>query len=183
MNKELEVKVLNIDKKEIEENLIAIGAQLLKKEYQVNTIFDTEDRIIKGRNEGYLRIRESKEQVTDKTEYIFTLKKNIGKEGLRENIEIETKVDNKEALVNILEFLGYNVKHRGTKERITYRYDNIIFDIDTWDEATYPYPYLEIEVENREDLERATELLKLNREDITSKSIGELRMEIGMKDL
>ncbi|EOD00868.1 class IV adenylate cyclase [Caldisalinibacter kiritimatiensis] len=181
--KELEVKVLNIDKEEIQERLKSIGAELVKKEYQVNTIFDTEDRIIKNEHKGYLRIREKRDLLNNKTEYIFTLKKNLSSEKVRKNVEIETKVDNKDALTEILKHLKLDIKHSGSKERISYKYDDILFEIDTWDEDTYPYPYLEIEVNKEEDLERAIELLNLNREDVTDKSLDQLRREVGLGGL
>ncbi|MTI49618.1 class IV adenylate cyclase [Sporosalibacterium faouarense] len=183
MAKELEVKVLNIDKERIEERLQSIGATLLKKEHQVNTIFDTEDRRIKKEENGYLRIRESKDILKDKTEYIFTLKKNISKDELRENVEIETKIEDSKSLEEILKYLELSIKHRGTKERVSYTYENIRFDIDTWDKATYPYPYLEIEVQEKKDLERAIKLLGLNPDNVTSKSLGQLRMALNLGDI
>lgn len=45
MAKELEVKVLNIDKKEMEERLVSIGAKYLVKEEQINTLIDTKLKI------------------------------------------------------------------------------------------------------------------------------------------
>jgi len=181
--KEMEVKVLNINKKDLEKKLISIGAKLVKREYQINTIFDTEDRLVKNAHKGYLRIRENKNLLTDNTEYIFTLKKNISKNELRENIEIETKVENKEALINILAHLNLTVKHEGTKERISYKYDDILFEIDTWNKETYPDPYLEIEVIKKEDLDKAIDLLNLDRKNVTSKSLEQLRNEIGFGNL
>lgn len=183
MSKEMEVKVLNIDKNEIENKLRQIGADLIKKEYQINTIFDSNDRKIKKNKEGYLRIRESRNLLTDDIVYIFTLKKNMSKECVRENVEIETEIQDKEALKSILEHLDLYVVHQGEKERTTYMYDNIRFDIDTWDKDTYPYPYLEIEVERKEDIERAIDLLNLNKSDVTTKSLGQIRMELNLGDL
>jgi len=183
MPKEMEVKVLNIDKEKLEKRLRQVGAKLVKKEFQINTIFDTKNRKIKQVQEGYLRIRESKDLLNGNTSYIFTLKKNISKDGLRENVEIETEVKDAKALTSILESLDLSIIHKGEKERITYLYDAIRFDIDTWDKDTYPTPYLEIEVEEREDLEKAINILDLNRNDVTTKSLGELRMGLGIGDL
>ena len=56
-------------------------------------------------------------------------------------------------------------------------YENIMFEIDTWDEETYPKPYLEIEVSSYEDLEKAITLLNLDRSQITTKAIDELRKD------
>lgn len=183
MSKELEVKVININKEEIENRLKEVGAKLVKKEFQINTIFDTDDRIIKYTHNGYLRIRESRDQINNRTECIFTLKKNVSNDGIRENIEIESKIEDKEAIKKILRHLGLTVKHEGIKERISYSYEDILFDIDTWDKNTYPEPYLEIEVVKKEDLEKAIKLLGLDRNNVTDKSLAKLRMEKGLGDL
>ncbi len=56
-------------------------------------------------------------------------------------------------------------------------YENILFEIDTWDEETYAKPYLEIEVPSDEELEKAIRILNLDRSQITSKAIEELRKD------
>ncbi|MTI65864.1 MAG: class IV adenylate cyclase [Firmicutes bacterium] len=183
MTKELEVKVLNINVCEIEKKLNDLNAKQIKKEYQVNTIFDTEDRFIKNGHKGYLRIRENTDLETDKKDIILTLKKNISSNGVRENTEIETKIDNKEAMIQIFSHLDLDIKHKGTKKRISYIYEDILFEIDTWNKETYPEAYLEIEVKNKKDLSKAIKLLGLKEENVTSKSLAQLRMEKGLSDL
>lgn len=177
MAKELEVKVLNIDKEELKKKLVEIGAKLIKIELQVNTIFMNIDEDIEGVGKGYLRVRESKNLMDEKTENIFTFKRNISQNGFRENEEIETKVEDKDSLIKILDCLNIKVKHIGKKERIRYEFEGIKFDIDTWDKETYPNPYLEIEVEDIRDIQKATDILNINIEDITTKSLKELRAE------
>ncbi|MFA5522870.1 MAG: class IV adenylate cyclase [Tissierellales bacterium] len=180
MAKEIEVKVLGIDKKDIEERLVKLGAKLLSKEFQVNTLYDSEDRIVEKLGDGYLRIRESKDLITGKVEIFFTLKKNVSSHVARENLEIETMVTDKKSLNSILEHLNLKVIHEGTKERISYLYENMRFDIDTWDKSTYPFPYMEIEVTKKEDIKRASELIGLDDSNITTKSLRELRDEQGL---
>lgn len=181
MAKELEVKVLGIDKKDIEEKLQNLGAKLISKEYQINTLYDSEDKIIEKLGDGYLRVRETRNLLTDEAEIFFTLKKNVSSDVARENIEIETMVTDKAALNLILEHLNLKVIHEGTKERISYIYGDIRFDIDTWDKSTYPYPYMEIEVTKKEDIKKAVELLKLDEESVTTKSLRDLRAEINLE--
>lgn len=183
MGTEMEVKVLNIDKKEIEKRLIKVGAKLVKKEYQVNTIFDTDNRMIKNNYNGYLRIREKKDLINNINKYILTLKKNVSKDEVRKNVEIETYIDNKKDLTEIFEHLKLHIKHEGTKERISYRYEDILFEIDTWDKDTYPYPYLEIEVKDKKSLKKAIKLISIDEKNVTTKSLAQLRMELGMNDL
>ncbi len=175
--KEIEVKVLNIDKDKIESKLKQIGCELIKDEYQYNYIFDTEERRLKKKYNGYLRIRKTVNK--DKTEKIeLTLKRNIANTKFRKNIENNLNIDNVEEGTNILEALGYKLMHIGKKHRISYKHKDILFEIDTWDKETYPYTYLEIEVIREEDLERAIELLEIDKKNITKKSIEELREEI-----
>lgn len=183
MGKELEVKVLNINKDEIIKKLESINAKLIKREHQVNKIFDFEDRYIKDNHKGYMRIREKVDLLRDKKEYILTLKKNVSNDGVRENIEIETNVTDSESLEKILLHLKLKKVHQGSKERISYTLDGILFEIDTWDKDTYPEPYLEIEVKDKKELDRAIKILDLKKDNVTSKSIGQLRMEKGLSDL
>ena len=60
----------------------------------------------------------------------------------------------------ILKDLKYEIIEEGYKERKSYKYNNIRFDLDKWDKDTYPFPYMEIEVEKEDDLEIAIKLLR-----------------------
>jgi adenylate cyclase, class 2 len=88
----------------------------------------------------------------------LTLKKNISTKDLRDNIEYTTEIEDRESMLKILNELG--------------------FDFDTWDEKTYPYPYMEIEVDSRKKLNEITSLLEIPQENVSFKSIVELRKEI-----
>ena len=180
MDKELEVKVLNIDKVEMEKELIDKGAHLISREFQKNYMIDSDDRSIRKNKGSYLRLRETLDLEKGKTKFTFTLKQNIANELMRENIEVNTQIENKESLLYILNVLGYKVIQEGHKERTSYQYEGIRFDIDTWDEKTYPYTYMEIEVKVEEDLNKAINLLNIDKENITTKSIMKLRSDLGL---
>lgn len=175
--KELEVKVLNIDKEEIEKKLIAIGAVLVKDENQINYRFDTDDYYLKKTYDGYLRIRITNDILSGESKSTMTFKKNLKRDSLRINEEINTDLSNWENAAKIIGLLGYKQKRPGYKHRRSYMYENILFEIDTWDEETYAKPYLEIEVSSSEELEKAIRILNLDRSQITSKSIDELRKD------
>jgi adenylate cyclase class 2 len=175
--KEKEVKVLDIDKEEIERKLIELGAVLIKDENQINYRFDTEDGVLKKKYNGYLRIRRTENNLTGEIKNTMTFKRSIKRDSLRVNEEIETDISDWESAAKIIELLGYKRKRPGYKHRRSYVYDNIVFEIDTWDDYTYSKPYLEIEVSSYEDLEKAISLLKLDRNKITTKPIDELRKE------
>lgn len=177
MAKEIEVKVLNINKQEMINKLESLGAELVKHENQANHIFDTKDML--GNNKlSYLRLRETHNCKNDDVQYTFTLKSNISTGDVRVNEEIETKVEDKDALIKILSKLNIKEKHIGKKERISYIKDDILFEIDTWDEETYPHPYMELEVKDKKDLKKAIDMLNIKEEDVTSKSLYELRKDL-----
>lgn len=175
--REREVKVLNIDKEEIEKKLIGMGAALVKDEDQINYRFDTEDGFLKKAYKGYLRIRITKNNLSGETKSTMTFKRSIKRDSLRVNEEIDTDLSDWESASNIIELLGYKRKNPGYKHRRSYMYENIMFEIDTWDEKTYSKPYLEIEVASDEELEKAIKLLNLDRSQITTKAIDELRKD------
>ncbi len=174
MSLELEVKVINVDLDIMEEKLKAIGADLIAFEFQKNIIFK-EDLLRKTGTDGYLRIREVEDGLTGKKSQELTLKKQSVREGLRFSEEVNIPFENTEGLLDLLESLGCNVENIGYKTRRSYLYDNIRFDLDLWDRETLDMPYMEIELESYEDLERAVDLLNIDRKNITTKSIKELR--------
>lgn len=81
-------------------------------------------------------------------------------------------------MVLILKDLKYEIIEEGYKERKSYLYEKIRFDLDKWDKETYPFPYMEIEVEKEDDLEKAISLLNIDKNNITTKSIMELKEEL-----
>ena len=175
--KEREVKVLNIDKEAIEKKLIDIGAVLAKDEEQTNYRFDTDDSFLRKTYKGYLRIRITKNNLTGQIKNTMTFKRSITRDALRVNEETETELSDWKNTAKIIELLGYKQKRPGYKHRRSYVYENILFEIDTWDKETYAKPYLEIEVSSEEDLEKAIKLLNLDRSQITTKSIDDLRKD------
>ena len=176
--RELEVKILNMDLKELELKIIALGARLISKEVQVNTLIDSKDNFIENELDSYMRIRETRFTLKDKLKLTLTMKKNINRDGIRENIEINTDISDKEAMLKILDSLGYKVISEGEKERTSYELGDVRFDLDTWDKDTYPHPYMEIEVKDEDELEDVIKLLEIPRENISLKSILELKKEI-----
>jgi len=107
---EIEVKVLNINKEEIEKKLLEIGAKLIKDEEQINIRFDTEDRYLRNIYHGYLRIRITKDNLTGETTNTLTIKRNIARDVVRVNEEIETEISNVDETIRILDALKYYKK-------------------------------------------------------------------------
>ena len=178
MVKELEVKILNIDIEQIEVKILALGGKLISKELQVNTLIDSSKNPIKSSIDAYLRIRETKDLLNDKETTTLTLKKNLKNNYVRENIELNTNIENKDVMLEILHDLGFDKIEAGHKKRTSYLLENARIDLDIWDENTYTYPYMEIEVENEKALDKIINMLEINPENISTKSIVELRDEL-----
>jgi adenylate cyclase class 2 len=156
-------------------------AKKIKDEKQKNIILDTKDKKIENEYNGYLRIRTTNHNINNNCVEKVTLKTILSDKEYRENKEIEVRIDNSENMFEIFEMLGLVTNYIGYKERISYEFQGILFEIDTWDKDTYPETYMEIEIKNKKDLDRAIELLELDKSQITTKSITELRRDAGLE--
>ncbi|CAG7584804.1 hypothetical protein PEPTYR26121_00017 [Peptoniphilus tyrrelliae] len=175
MEREIEVKLLDIDIDDFEEKIKKIGADFVKEEDQINiTINSTAHKIYK--KHGYLRIRIAKSEGVEKK--YFTFKENISDIKVRDNIEHTTEINSVEDLINILKCLGYDKFHKGFKNRKKYIYKGLVIDIDTWDKDTYPKPYIEIEAPSMEEIYSLVDELEIDREHVSTMSIDELRKSL-----
>lgn len=174
MQREIEVKVLGIVPKEIEEKLISLGAEKINREMQKNYTFVPQTGDFE---KGYLRIRES--IVDDKKAPIeLTFKEVKNDEEVRINNEFTVHIDSVSIMTSILEKMGVKLKYKGEKERISYRYKGQRFDIDIWDKDTYPHPYMEIEFTNQSKIDEILEDLDIDKSRVTTKSISDLISEL-----
>ncbi|MBC7196480.1 MAG: class IV adenylate cyclase [Deferribacterales bacterium] len=179
MEKELEVKILDVDTLAIENKIVELGGKIIGDEEQENILIDSTKRPIKSYIDAYLRIRHTKDYLNNKEELTLTLKKNLKNIGLRENMEINVKIDSKESMIALFKELGFDDIKTGMKKRKTYEFRNCLIFFDVWDEETYPYPYIEIEVNEEAQLYEILEELGIGKDKISLKSIVELQKEIG----
>ena len=178
MERELEVKVLGVDLGEMEQKVVSLGGKLIGEEKQINTLVDSTDRPIKGYVDAYLRIRETKDLLSHEENIVFTLKKSIDNNELRDNIELTTEIKDKEMMLEILKNLGFDKIEVGYKDRKSYAFLDARLDFDQWDKDTYPFPYMEIEVKDIKHLNEITKALNIPQENISTKSIVQLRKEL-----
>lgn len=172
MDRELEIKVLNINIEEMEEKLKAKGAEFLGVEIQKNHTFAPKNA--KEFSNGYLRIREK--TVDDKREATeLTFKEVVdNKENIRVNNEYTTTINSTSNMIKILEEIGLVERYVGDKKRISYNYRGQRFDIDIWSKDVYPDPYMEIEFTNVNLMEEILDEFEIDRKNVTSESINEL---------
>ena len=161
--KELETRIIKIDVAAIRNTLIENGALKVKAENQINDIYDFEDGRLLA-EKGYARIR----TVSD------ILKKMLSQGKFKEMEEYEFEVDDKKTAEGMYEVLGLKLHQSIKKYRESYQLEDGLVEIDINDTTFCPFPYIEIETDSEEKLERIVRLLGYTMEDTTSKTIYEL---------
>ena len=157
--KEIEAKILEIDRKKIEETLSTLGAKKIF-DGEIETIFfDFKDgSIIKAKN--VLRLRKEQNQIE------LTFKKVHVTQTAKVAEEFSVKISNVESMKIILKNLGLFIIENMQKHRISFKLDQSRFDIDSYS-GDYKYipEFLEIEAENTSSLHKYAALLGFKAED------------------
>ncbi|MEG2353510.1 MAG: CYTH domain-containing protein [Clostridium sp.] len=170
---ELETRIIDIDVDWIRQKLISINGILVKKENQINHIFDYKDGSLL-RKKGYARIREVQDILNMKTVNYMTVKKLISQDIYKVMEENETIIESAKEGKNIFNSLGLQLVESISKYRESYKYKNTLVEIDINDEKFCPFPYIEIETNVHEELEEVLQLLGYSLKDTTSKTIYEI---------
>lgn len=171
--KELEIKIVNINPDEIREKMETIGAVLVKKENQVNKIFDFDDKRLLN-NKGYARIRTVEDILGSEHRCYMTTKKLISQERFKVMEENEVEISDSAEGENIFRALGLIEYSSIARYRESYRYKGSLIEIDINDKAFFPVPYIEIETGSEQELEEIVGLLGYEMKDATSKTIFQL---------
>lgn len=166
--KELEVKILEVNRIKIEEILTSLGAKKVFDGDIQTMFFDFKDgAIINAKN--VLRLR--KEQ--DRTE--LTYKKVHITETAKLAEEYSVEVSNLETMKKILENIGLSITESMQKHRVSYTLNHTRFDIDCY-AGNYGYipELLEIESENIDLIHKYAALLGFQAKDCLPWSTDEL---------
>lgn len=174
MHREIEVKVLNIDVDQMEDKLLSLGAEKVSIENQTNYTFTPKDGEFEN---GYLRIRETK-PIDGEKKIELTFKQVENSDEVRVNNEYTVNIDSVSMMTKILDQCGIELQYKGEKERKSYSYKGQRFDLDIWDKATYPHPYMEIEFTNQDKIEEILSDLGISKDDVSTDSISQLREKL-----
>ena len=157
--KEIEVKILEINQKKVEETLTSLGAKKILDSDIQTIFFDFPDsKIIKAKD--VLRLRKEEDKVE------LTYKKVHATQTVKEAEEYSVDVSSLEEIRKILENLGLRETENMLKHRISYKLGNIRFDIDRYMEKYSFVPeFMEIEAENTDLIVKYAELLGFKLED------------------
>lgn len=165
MNIEYEVTVLEIDKTRLINELEKLGAIKVTKGLQKRYTYDFNPKL----DNKWIRLR------TNGINTTLTIKEVFNKNIIGGTNELEINVSNFEKTNLILNELGYKSKNYQENYRITYRLNNINFDIDSW--PLIP-TYLEIEGSNEEEVKEMIKLLNIDKNKITTKDVTSIYNEI-----
>lgn len=177
--KEIETRILDVDVDFISETMLKAGAHKVKAENQVNKIFDFPDRRLLKKS-GYARVRIVEDMLNNKQFCYMTTKKIISQEKYKVMEENEVLVDNATMAENIFCSLGLELVQTVKKYRESYKYKNSLVEIDINDKSFCPFPYIEIETENEEELIEIVKLLGYQMSDTTSKTIYQILKDRGI---
>lgn len=140
---EFEVNILEIDKESLIRKVISLGA---------TKIFDGEIYAEFFRNKDWkdLRLRKIWNQ------NLLTYKEKIHSDWLKSCYEHEIAFSNYEELAILLPLIWFEKYWEKSKIRITYKLENIIYDFDKPKKIPW---YVEIESDNKEDVQKWVELI------------------------
>lgn len=176
---ELETRIVDIDVDNIRDILTLNNAEKVKSEDQVNDIYDFEDGRLLAKK-GYARIRTIEDRLNKRTIYYMTTKKMISQNKFKVMEENEVIIDNKEMGEGIFKSFGLILKESNKKYRESYKIFDSLVEIDINDKNFCPFPYIEIETNSEEKLDKIVKLLGYTIEDTTSQTIYEILSERGI---
>jgi adenylate cyclase, class 2 len=166
--KEVEVKILEVKRKNIEETLARVGAKKVFDEDIQTLFFDFKDgRIIKEKDVLRLRKEKDKIELTYKKVRVDRVAKNAE--------EYSVEVSDLEMTEKILQNLGLGIIDDMLKHRVSYKLETARFDMDRYfGKYDFIPEFLEIEAENVEAIYHYAELLGYKPKDCLPWSTKEL---------
>lgn len=166
---EYEVRVLEINKEEIQKRLESLGAKLVEDVFQKRYVYDFKPVI----PSKWIRLR------TNGTKSTLTIK-NVETSNIDGTKEIEIEVSDFDTTNEILKELGYNPRAIQENKRIKYDLNGVEVDIDTWPKIP---TYLEIEGKSEEEVYNTLDLLEIPKDKATALDVQSIYEQIYKIDL
>lgn len=159
---EVEVKILEVDRPQLEAKLIALGAQKHFDDTMEALFFDFPDGRISAAGE-LCRIRREGAQIR------LTYKQPISKERAKIMKELELSVGDRDTMVEILSALGMKIINQTIKHRTEYTLNDVSIVFDKYAGALAHIPeFIEVEAPSLEQMEQTIELIGFKSEDARS---------------
>lgn len=160
--KEIEVKILEIDREAILKKLDALEAQKSFDGEMLALFYDDANGSIAQRQD-VLRLRK------EGGETVLTYKKFVSQEGAKIMEEYETKVEEVGQMQTILDLLGFQVGKKTRKFRTQFELGDTHIVIDNYQDELAAIPeFIEIEAPSEARMQEVVELLGFSAEDCKS---------------
>lgn len=166
MKTEFETKILEIDIDIITAKLNKIGAKKIGNKLQRRFVYD----FVPKKENSWIRLRTNGNKTT------LTIKE-IQNDHIDGTKEIEILVDDFDKTNLLLEKLGYTHKAYQENKRISYIFEGVEIEIDSWPQIP---PYLEIEGKSVVEVERVLHLLGFELSKSTSINTTEVYKKYGI---
>ncbi|MDH4230533.1 MAG: class IV adenylate cyclase [Nitrospirota bacterium] len=157
--KEIEIKILGINRTSVEEKLISLGARKVFDDEIHALYYDYRDKAL--RNSGCtLRLRR------EGSKSVLSLKKDVENREAKVREEHEIEVSDFGEMTYLLETIGLNPWLEMKKRRTSYELKGVHFEIDVYHDAYNFIPqFLEIEGHDIETIYACAELLGFSKSD------------------
>jgi len=166
MQTEFEVKILEIDIREVERRLTKIGAEKIKEREMRRYVYN----ISPQDKSSWIRLRDNGEKTT------LTIKK-IEDSTITGTKETEVEVGDFEKTNLILNGLGFFAKAYQENKRISYKFEDVEIEIDSWPKIP---TYIEVEGRSEREVEKVVRLLGFEMKDTTSIGVSEVYKKYGL---
>ena len=166
---EYELRVLEINKEEIQEKLKNLNAVLIEDVLQKRYVYDFKPAI----PDKWIRLR------TNGTKTTLTIK-DIKSSNIDGTNETEIEVSDFATTNEILKELGYIPRGIQENKRIKYDLNGVEVDIDTWPKIP---TYLEIEGKSEDEVYNTLKLLNIPKENATALDVKRIYREVYGIDL
>ena len=163
---EYEAKVLDVDPGAKHREILDKGGAPIGAYEQRRYVYD----ITPGDHTKWIRLRDDGDKVT------LTVKQ-IAHDGIDGTHEEEVEVDDFEATNALLELMGFKAKAYQENRRESYVLDGARLEVDQW--PLIP-PYMEIEAESKEEVERIASLLGYSEDQLTGENTTKVYARYGI---
>jgi adenylate cyclase class 2 len=173
--KEIEVKILDVNRPTIEQTLAVLGAKKIFDGDIETVFFDYKDgTIIKQKNVLRLRREQDKIELTFKKVHVTQIAKTAE--------EYSVEVSSLETMEEILENLGLSIIGRMQKHRVSFTVEGARFDFDRYlGDYGYIPEFLEIEAQSADLIYKFAELLGFEAKDCLPWSTTDLILHYSHK--
>lgn len=166
MEIEYEATFVNVDKDEIRQRLIKIGAKLIKPEFlQKRIVFD----LPKGheRKHTWIRVRDEKDKIT--MSY-----KEISGPNIEDQKEVNLIIDNFKAGKKFLKLIGCQRKAYQENKRELWKLDGVEICIDEW---PFLEPFVEVEGKSEKEVKVVSEKIGFDYSEALFCAVGRIYRE------